>query len=210
MEENREQQLRRRSADIPSRRLRKGMYVLPSLFTTANVALGFFAIFQAILATQDEYWHLDHAAKAIGIAIVADFMDGMIARLTHTASDFGRELDSLADVITFGVAPAVLAWVWGFHWLGLAGMVDWLALTCPQTVRFATNGERPVAGTVYFPPEDCHLLVTRQGTLALIEEPERRKDGLRDTGGGRFGGGGAVGCAWTRTLNAHFRQSTMY
>jgi CDP-diacylglycerol--serine O-phosphatidyltransferase len=120
-------QMRRFNDPAQKRRLRRGMHILPSLFTTANIALGFFAIFQAILATQDEYWHLDHAAKAIGIAIVADFLDGMIARLTHTASDFGRELDSLADAITFGVAPAVLAWVWGFRWLGLASMLDWRA-----------------------------------------------------------------------------------
>ena len=61
--------------------------------------------------------HFDHAAQAIGIAIVLDFFDGGIARLTNTASGFGRELDSLADVITFGVAPAVLAWMWGFRML---------------------------------------------------------------------------------------------
>jgi CDP-diacylglycerol--serine O-phosphatidyltransferase len=64
-----------------------------------------------------DFWHFDHAAKAIGVAIVADGLDGRIARLTKTASDFGRELDSLADVITFGVAPAVLAWMWGFRFL---------------------------------------------------------------------------------------------
>ena len=63
--------------------------------------------------------HFDHAAQAIGIAIVLDFFDGGIARLTNTASAFGRELDSLADVITFGVAPAVLAWMWGFRMLPL-------------------------------------------------------------------------------------------
>ncbi|HTK94765.1 MAG TPA: phosphatidylcholine/phosphatidylserine synthase [Terriglobales bacterium] len=120
-------QMRRFNDPGQKRRLRRGMHILPSLFTTGNVALGYFAIFQAITATPQEPWHLDNAAKAIGIAIVMDFMDGMIARLTQTASDFGRELDSLADVISFGVAPAVLAWVWGFRWLPLAGMVDWRA-----------------------------------------------------------------------------------
>ena len=73
-------------------------------------------------------WHFDNAAKAIGIAILFDGIDGRIARMTHTTSDFGRELDSLADVITFGVAPAVLAWMWGFRWLptslDLNGLVD--------------------------------------------------------------------------------------
>src|SRR5262249_19374684 len=62
-------------------------------------------------------WHFDLAAKLIGVAILADGLDGFVARMTGTTSDFGREFDSLADVITFGVAPALLAWTWGFHFL---------------------------------------------------------------------------------------------
>jgi CDP-diacylglycerol---serine O-phosphatidyltransferase len=103
---------------VPARRRpRKGLYLLPSVFTAGNMAAGYYAIAQAIQGTSTDYWHFDQAAKAIGIAIVLDFFDGGIARLTNTASDFGRELDSLADVITFGVAPAVLAWMWGFRTL---------------------------------------------------------------------------------------------
>ena len=67
-----------------------------------------------MLGTAQEFWHFDHAAMAIGVAVVADGLDGRIARMTNTTSDFGREFDSLADVITFGVAPALLAWMWGF------------------------------------------------------------------------------------------------
>lgn len=96
-------------------RQRKGMYILPSMFTTANMALGFYAILESVHATALDYWHLDNAAKAIGFAVLFDGLDGRIARMTGTSSDFGRELDSLADVITFGVAPAMLAWTWGFH-----------------------------------------------------------------------------------------------
>lgn len=96
------------------KRFSKGMYILPSLFTTANVALGFYAILEVLRATVPDYWHLDNAAKAIGFAVLFDGLDGRIARMTGTSSDFGRELDSLADVITFGVAPALLAWKWGF------------------------------------------------------------------------------------------------
>ncbi|HEV2401343.1 MAG TPA: CDP-diacylglycerol--serine O-phosphatidyltransferase [Candidatus Sulfotelmatobacter sp.] len=99
----------------PRRRLSKGMYILPSLFTTANMALGFYAILEVMHATITEYRHLDNAAIAIGFAVLFDGLDGRIARMTGTSSDFGRELDSLADVITFGVAPALLAWTWGFH-----------------------------------------------------------------------------------------------
>ncbi|HVI09405.1 MAG TPA: CDP-diacylglycerol--serine O-phosphatidyltransferase [Candidatus Binatia bacterium] len=94
----------------------KGMYILPSLFTTGNMAAGFYAIVQVLYyAITTEYWHLDHAAIGIGFAVLFDGIDGFVARATGTSSDFGRELDSLADVITFGVAPAMLAWAWGFH-----------------------------------------------------------------------------------------------
>lgn len=97
-----------------NKRVRKGMFVLPSLFTVANMFAGYFAIFQAIqgLSTGDML-HFDYAAKAIGLAIVADGLDGRIARMTNSTSEFGKQLDSLADVITFGVAPAVLAYLWG-------------------------------------------------------------------------------------------------
>ncbi len=107
----------RRREDQPARRFRRGMYILPSLFTTANIAFGYYAILQVVHASAAEPWPFDNAAKAIGFAIIWDFLDGRIARLTGTSSDFGRELDSLADVITFGVAPAMLAWKWGFRQL---------------------------------------------------------------------------------------------
>ena len=109
----------RRATDIPKgRRFRRSIYVLPSLFTALNMAFGYYAIWQSFNGSAVEPWHYDNAAKAIGFAILFDGLDGKIARLTNTVSDFGRELDSLADVITFGVAPAILAWVWGFRQLG--------------------------------------------------------------------------------------------
>ena len=108
---------KRRKEDRPPRRQRKGMYILPSLFTTANLAAGYYAILQIMHGTVGEAWHFDFAAKAIGFAVLFDGLDGRIARMTKTSSDFGRELDSLADVITFGVAPALLAYMWGFHLL---------------------------------------------------------------------------------------------
>jgi CDP-diacylglycerol---serine O-phosphatidyltransferase len=99
----------------PRRRINKGMYIVPSLFTTANMALGYYAILEVMHANAIDFWHLDNAAKAIGFAVLFDGLDGRIARMTGTSSDFGRELDSLADAITFGVAPAMLAWTWGFR-----------------------------------------------------------------------------------------------
>jgi CDP-diacylglycerol---serine O-phosphatidyltransferase len=104
----------------PQRRFNKGMYILPSLFTTANIGLGYYAILQTIHGSAADFSHYDNAAKAIGVAFLCDGLDGRIARMTNTTSDFGRELDSLADVITFGVAPALLAWMWGFRQLDLS------------------------------------------------------------------------------------------
>ena len=111
-------ELSRQSAPgVRPRRMRKGMYILPSLFTTANIAFGYYAILQITYAGATDAWRFDNCAKAIGFAVLFDGLDGRIARMTGTSSDFGRELDSLADVITFGVAPALLAWTWGFRLL---------------------------------------------------------------------------------------------
>jgi CDP-diacylglycerol--serine O-phosphatidyltransferase len=109
------------------RKLRKGIFLLPSLFTMGNILLGYYAMSQAIQGSAADFSHFDNAAKAIGWAIVLDMLDGRIARMTNTASDFGRELDSLADVITFGVAPGLLAWIWGFRLLPVAYDVDFRA-----------------------------------------------------------------------------------
>jgi len=96
---------------------RRGMYILPSLFTAGSIAAGFYAIVQSLQGSPTEPHHFDHAALVIGLAIPFDGLDGRIARMTNTASDFGKELDSLADVITFGVAPSILAYSWGFRML---------------------------------------------------------------------------------------------
>lgn len=124
MEDGNPEVPKRRSDDQAQRRLRKGMYILPSLFTTANIAFGYYAILQVTHGSSGQPWYFDNAAKAIGFAVLFDGLDGRIARLTKTSSDFGRELDSLADVITFGVAPAMLAWMWGFRLLPAADLGD--------------------------------------------------------------------------------------
>ena len=101
-------------------RFHRGMYLLPSLFTSVNIGAGYWSILQTIEAMTgigNAQSHLDWAAIAILFAIPFDALDGRIARMTNTCSDFGKELDSLADVITFGVAPSLLAFVWGFHFL---------------------------------------------------------------------------------------------
>jgi len=100
------------------RRHHRGMYLLPSLFTAGNIGAGYFSITQTMAAISgNAQAHLDWAAIAILFAIPFDALDGRIARMTNTCSEFGKELDSLADVITFGVAPGLLAFIWGFHFL---------------------------------------------------------------------------------------------
>jgi len=106
----------------PDRSPRRAAYALPTLFTAGNVFLGFYSIMEAfrgaLLNAQADAQaaasgHFRAAAIAIGVAVFLDGLDGRIARLTKTVSDFGREMDSLADVISFGIAPAVLAYSWG-------------------------------------------------------------------------------------------------
>ena len=114
----------------PARRRRRAAYALPTLFTAGNIFLGFIAILRSIQgALFGANGHLganpdfEVAAKAIGAAVVLDGLDGRIARLTNTTSDFGREMDSLADVITFGIAPAVLAYCWGVQFAQPGGFL---------------------------------------------------------------------------------------
>jgi CDP-diacylglycerol--serine O-phosphatidyltransferase len=108
----------------PDRRPRRAAYALPTLFTAGNIFLGYLSILRSFRgamlagtggagAAED----FEIAAKAIGIAVLLDGLDGMIARLTHTTSDFGREMDSLADVISFGIAPTLLAFAWGVQFV---------------------------------------------------------------------------------------------
>ena len=96
---------------------RRGIYVLPNLFTTAALFCGFFAIVQAM---QGDFYR---AALAIFIAMVLDGLDGRVARLTHTQSAFGAEYDSLSDMVSFGAAPALVAYEWALHDLGRLGWI---------------------------------------------------------------------------------------
>jgi CDP-diacylglycerol--serine O-phosphatidyltransferase len=114
----------------PSRRPRRAAYALPTLFTAGNIFLGFIAILRslegALLGASGQLGnnpHFEVAAKAIGAAVVLDGLDGRIARMTNTVSAFGREMDSLADVITFGIAPAVLAFTWGVEFVTPGGFL---------------------------------------------------------------------------------------
>jgi CDP-diacylglycerol--serine O-phosphatidyltransferase len=103
----------------------RGIYLLPNLFTTAVLFAGFYAI---VAATDGNF---DRAGIAIFIAMVCDGLDGRIARWTNTQSDFGKEYDSLSDMVAFGVAPAIVAYQWGVariaEYGSVWGRVGWLA-----------------------------------------------------------------------------------
>ncbi len=128
--ESRKQQRRRRVFRARRRRerLRRRAYLLPSIFTVANMLFGFYAV---VLGLRGRF---APAALLIFAAAILDSLDGRIARMTGTESDFGKEYDSLADLVTFGMAPALLAYLWGLEELGRAG---WLAplffLVCTAT-----------------------------------------------------------------------------
>jgi CDP-diacylglycerol---serine O-phosphatidyltransferase len=107
-------------------RLRRGIYILPSVFTVANLLCGYYAI----LATHEgQTADFDNAARAIGIAILFDSLDGRIARAMGTNSEFGKQFDSLADIVSFGMAPAFLAYAWGVRSLAAASAPETLHLT---------------------------------------------------------------------------------
>jgi len=95
---------------------RRGIFLIPSLFTVANLLCGYYAVVASLLGGAENF---DHAAKAIGFAILFDSLDGRLARLLKANTDFGVQFDSLADVVSFGIAPAVLAYAWGLR--GLPG-----------------------------------------------------------------------------------------
>src|SRR5215470_2443992 len=112
----------------PDRRPRRAAYALPTLFTAGNIFLGYISILRsfkgAMLAATNAGGAPEHfaiAAKAVGGAAFLDMLDGRIARMTNTTSEFGREMDSLADVISFGLAPAVLAFAWGVQFVDPGG-----------------------------------------------------------------------------------------
>jgi CDP-diacylglycerol--serine O-phosphatidyltransferase len=149
----------------PERRgLRKGVYLIPSVFTAANIGMGFYAVMAAVRGFQFigagthsnlilASGYLDNAAKAIGWALLFDMLDGRLARMTKTTTEIGVQLDSMADIVTFGLAPAVLVYVWGYgatleegsslH--SLAWFLSFMYLMCGafRLARFNVQASRP-------------------------------------------------------------------
>jgi len=148
-------------ANPPRRGLRKGLYLIPSVFTAANIGMGFFSVMSSLRAFQllagpnpdAATQHFDNAAIAIGFAVLFDMLDGRIARMTKTTTEIGIQLDSIADVVTFGLAPAVLAYVWGYgaslsegtNLHRLAWFLSFMYLMCGafRLARFNVQASRP-------------------------------------------------------------------
>ena len=124
---------------------RRGVFLLPSLFTTANLFLGFYALVQGLSL------NFTNAALLIFAAGVLDALDGKLARLTGAETDFGREYDSLADLVTFGVAPALLAYLWGLNELGRIGwLVPLFFLVCAATRLARFNVKKRASESRFF------------------------------------------------------------
>lgn len=149
---------------------RRGIFLIPSLFTVANLLCGYYAVVAALLGASNALDNMaratenfDHAAKAIGFAILFDSLDGRLARLLKANTDFGVQFDSLADVVSFGIAPAILAYAWGIRSLAVAGTqrgqilsdMGWVCclvfLVCCawRLARFNIQGMAP-GGSKYF------------------------------------------------------------
>lgn len=114
----------------------RGIYLLPNLFTSAALFAGFYAIVQAMNG------RFEHAAVAIFVAMVLDGLDGRVARMTNTQSAFGAEYDSLSDMVSFGVAPALILYVWALQPLGKLGWIAafiYCACAALRLARFNTK-----------------------------------------------------------------------
>lgn len=124
------------SSDTGVRKRRKGIYVLPNLFTLAALFGGFYAIVMAING------RFDLAAVGLFCAMVLDSLDGRVARMTHTQSAFGEQMDSLSDMVSFGAAPALISYVWALKSLGRWGWVAafvYCACAALRLARFNVN-----------------------------------------------------------------------
>lgn len=134
------------SSKIPVR----GIYLLPNLLTTAALFAGFYSI----VATLKGYF--DVAAMVIFIAMIADSLDGRVARLTNTQTAFGAEFDSISDVVSFGIAPALLGYSWGLESLGKVGWVVAFIYVAAVALRLARfNTQVGVADKRYFQGLPC-------------------------------------------------------
>ena len=128
----------------------RGIYLLPNLFTIANIFAGFFAIISSLKGNYEA------AARSIFIAMLMDSLDGRIARLTNTMTSFGAQFDSMADMVSFAIAPAILAYSWGLQHLGKPGWIAAFIYTVAVSLRLARfNTQIDGTGKRYFQGLPC-------------------------------------------------------
>jgi CDP-diacylglycerol---serine O-phosphatidyltransferase len=194
-------------------RFKRGVYLLPSMFTVANLFCGYGCV---VYATQQDF---DTAAVLIGIAMILDTLDGFVARLTKSTSAFGVELDSLADVVSFGLAPAILAFtlgLWPLHRLGWAAGFIYVTAAAMRLARFniqtttATDkryfvgmpspaAASVIASTIYLFPEGPQDRQTALAALVMVVVP-----GLLMVSTIRFRSVKAIEVGWQRSYFALF------
>ena len=122
--------------DVPPRKRRKGIYILPNLFTLAALFGGFYSVVMAMNA------RFDLAALGVFAAMILDSLDGRVARMTNTQSAFGEQMDSLSDMVSFGAAPALIAYEWSLKGLGRWGWIAafvYCACAALRLARFNAN-----------------------------------------------------------------------
>ncbi|MCM8595825.1 CDP-diacylglycerol--serine O-phosphatidyltransferase [Accumulibacter sp.] len=154
---------------------RRGIYVLPNLFTTGALFCGFFAIVQAMTGS------FERAAEAIFVAMVLDGLDGRVARMTRTQSAFGAEFDSLSDMVSFGVAPALVTYAWALEDMGRLGWIAAFIYCVGAALRLARfNTTLEVIDRRYFqglPSPAAAALVT--GFLWVMIDKQVAADDVR-------------------------------
>ncbi len=143
-------------------RSRRGFYLLPSMFTTASLLGGFYAIVSAI--NGDFY----HSAVAIIVSAVCDAIDGRVARLTHTTSKFGMEYDSLCDLVAFGVAPALVAYLWALKPYGRFGWLAAFLYVATTALRLARFNITPPRADMAFTGIPCPAAACTIATAVLF------------------------------------------
>ena len=173
-----------RRAGARARRFRRGVYLLPSMFTLANMFCGYACVVYSMRG------ELEKAAPLIGLAIIVDMLDGRVARMTGTTSAFGVEFDSLADVVSFGIAPAIMSFQWGLQPLGRLGWAAGFVFVAAAAIRLArfniqtgTVDKRYFVGlpspaaaavpasTIFFYPAGFNTAPTALPVLALVIVP---------------------------------------
>jgi CDP-diacylglycerol--serine O-phosphatidyltransferase len=135
---------RRSRRRLSRERLSRGLFVLPTLFTVGNLLCGYWSIWSSIRGT------FERSAVLIIAAAVLDLLDGRIARMTNSTSEFGEEYDSLADLVSFGVAPAILAYSWGLSDFELGWLASFLFVVCGSMRLARFNIQTHVADKRYF------------------------------------------------------------